>query len=264
MPGQNLAEDALAFVAGTGDRLERILAGIVHHIERHIEHLGQTNSAVGRLALDRRRARQGVAFGAGDALGQQLLLQMRDQLAVLGMDGADGAQLAGPGEAVHQDLVIGHDGALIGHEVLERVDPVLGGQGLHGFMNAVVPPGDGDMEAVIGGRFLGPAAPRLVGLQDVVLGAGDDEVDDHRGAATGRRGGARKEIFRCHRAHEGQFHMSVRIDAAGHHVAAAGVDHFSPRGHIECLADGDDRAALAEHIGPRGALGGNHGAAPDV
>jgi hypothetical protein len=54
-----------------------------------------------------------------------LLLQPEHQLAVLGVHGAQGAQLAGAGEAVHQHLVVRHDGVLVGHEVLEAVDAVL-------------------------------------------------------------------------------------------------------------------------------------------
>jgi hypothetical protein len=32
-----------------------------------------------------------------------------------------------------------------------------------------------------------------------------------------------------------QFEMGMRIDAAGHHIAAAGVDHLGARGSMEVL-----------------------------
>ena len=114
--------------------------------------------------------------------------------------------------------------------MLEAVDPVIAGQGAHGLVYGFVPPGDGHMEGVIRRRLLGPAAPGVIGLHDVLLGAGDDEIDDHGGAADHAGGGAREEILRRHGAHEGQFHMGVGVDPAGHHITAAGVDHLGPGG----------------------------------
>ena len=81
--GQHFAVDPLALVAGAGDGLQRFLAGIVDDVERHIEHLGDADGAVGGLALDLRRARQGMALGPGDAELQDLVLQVKDQFAVL-------------------------------------------------------------------------------------------------------------------------------------------------------------------------------------
>jgi hypothetical protein len=52
---------------------------------------------------------------------------------------------------------------LIGHEVFRAIDAVFGRQRFHG-------------------GFFGPAAPGVVGLHNILLGAGDNEVDDHRGA----------------------------------------------------------------------------------
>src|SRR3546814_11575680 len=63
MAGQRLAEDALALVAGTDDCFHRLDAGVVHDIERHVEHLGDADGAVGGLAPDGRRAREGMAPG---------------------------------------------------------------------------------------------------------------------------------------------------------------------------------------------------------
>ena len=203
MPRQHLAEDALAFAAGARDRLHCLAAGIVHDIERHAQHLRQADGAVRRLALDRRRTRQRMALRTGDAGLDELLLQMKDELAVLGMDGAKRAQLARPEEAFHQDLVIRHDGVLVGHEMLEAVDAVLADERSHVLGHALVPPGDGDVEAVIGRGFLRPAPPFAIGLEQVLLGARDDEIDDHRRAARRRRRGAGEKILRRHRPHEG-------------------------------------------------------------
>ena len=105
MAGQHLAIDALAVEPGAGDGLQRLDAGIVHDIDRRVDDAGDLDGAVGRLAFDLRRARERMAFRAGDAHLQQLLLQVPDQLAVLGMHGGDGAQLEAAREAGDQLLV---------------------------------------------------------------------------------------------------------------------------------------------------------------
>jgi hypothetical protein len=129
--GQHLAVHALAAGAGAGDGLGRLGAGDVHHVDRHVEHIGDGDGALGGLGLHRRRAGERVALGAGDALGLHLLLQQEDQLAVLGVHGGHGAQLQRAAEAVHQGLVVAHDGVLVGHEVLEAVHALLAHQGAH-------------------------------------------------------------------------------------------------------------------------------------
>jgi hypothetical protein len=81
------------------------------------------------------------------------------------------------------------------------------------------------VEAVVAGRFLGPAAPRLVGLQNILLRVGDDEIDD-AGGATGQPGrGAGVEVVHGGGAHEGQLHVGVRVYAARHDVLAECVHH---------------------------------------
>ena len=61
-------------------------------------------------------------------------------------------------------------------------------------------------------------------------------------------------------AHEGHFEMGVRIDAAGHDVAAGGVELVIA---MQVLADGDDLAVLDQHVGLPGAVGGDDGAVLD-
>ena len=158
-----------------------------------------------------------MTFRPGDAAVLHFLLQAENKLAVFGMDSADGAELSGSAEAVHQDLVVGHDGAFVGHEMLETVDALLVHQRAHVAVHALVPPGDGDVEGIIGRRLFRPAAPLLVGFQQGFLGIGDDKVDDHRRTAGRTSTGAGIEILARHRAHERQFHLGVGIDAARHY-----------------------------------------------
>ena len=139
MPGQNLAKHALPFAPGAGDALQRLTAGIVDDVERHIQHLGDADCAVGGLGLDFRRTRQRVTFRPGNAAVDHFLLQGEDEIAIFRVHGADRAQFARPPEAVHQNLVVRHDGALVGYEMLETVDPMLLHQGFHIAMDGFVP-----------------------------------------------------------------------------------------------------------------------------
>ena len=156
-----------------------------------------------------------------------------------------------------------HDGALVGHEVLEAVDALVAHEDAHLLVHLIGPPGDGDVEGIVLARLLGPAAPLLVGLEQRGLGVGDDEIDDHGGAAGGSGGGAGEEVLARHRAHEGQLHMGVRIDAAGHDVLAAGVDGARALGYLELVADRLDDAVGAIDVGAIGLVGGDDRAAAD-
>jgi hypothetical protein len=54
--------------------------------------------------------------------------------------------------------------------------------------------------------------------------------------------------------------MGVRIDAARHHVAAAGVELVVA---MQVRADGDDLAVLEQHVGLPASIGGDDGAVLD-
>ena len=96
VPGQHFTKHPLAFVAGAGDGLQRLYTGVVHDVERHIQHLGDANRPVGGFTLHLRRARQRVRFRPCHALLEQLLLQAKDQLAVLRMHRHHGTEFDGP------------------------------------------------------------------------------------------------------------------------------------------------------------------------
>ncbi len=127
-------------------------------------------------------------------------------------------------EAVDQRFVVAHDRVLVGHEVLEAVDALLLHQRAHVAPHAVVPPRYRDVKGVVGRRLLGPAAPGLVRLHQRLLRIRNDEIHDGGGAAGQAGSGAAVEIVHRHRAHEGQLHVGVRVDAAGQHILAAGID----------------------------------------
>ncbi|MNC24907.1 hypothetical protein D3C75_729770 [compost metagenome] len=204
-----------------------------------------------------------MGFRPGQALGEQFFLQVVHQFAVLGMHGGHRTQLQAALEAGHQGVVGGHDRVLVGHEVLEAVHPMFGHQFAHLFGYLLAPPGDGDMEAVVAGAFLRPAAPGVEGLQQRLLRVGDDEVDD-RGGATGQaRGGAAEEVLAGHGTHERQLHVGMRVDAAGHQVLAAAVEDLAVGGRFEVLPDGADQAIGTQDIGGVTLFVGDHGGATD-
>ena len=80
-------------------------------------------------------------------------------------------------------------------------------------------------------------------------------------ASAGR--GAAEEVVARHRAHEGQLHVGVRVDAAGHHVLAAGVEHVAPAGASRLSPTAAILAVLAQHVGAEVAVGVDDGAAAD-
>ena len=55
----------------------------------------------------------------------------------------------------------------------------------------------------------------------------------------------------------------MRIDAAGHHQQSAGVDDLGAGGRFQIGSDRGDFIALAQHVGPPAAIGGDDGSAAD-
>ena len=135
--GEDFAVDALAGGAGAGDGVGGVGGGDVDDVDGHVEQAGYCDDSLGGFAFDGRRAGQGVAFGAGDAFGQKLLLQVRDGFAVFGVDVADGAEFFGAGEAAEHDGVVDHEGAFVGHEMFEAGDAVVADKDAHFFRDFV-------------------------------------------------------------------------------------------------------------------------------
>ena len=260
---QALAVDALPFEARAGDRLQRLPAGHVDDVDRRLEELGDADRAVGGFAFDLRRARLRVALRPGDACLEQLLLHHPDEIAVLAMDGAERAEVPRPREAVHHLLRVEHDLALVGHEVLEAVDPVIAGQRPHVLVNPVVPIGDRDVEGVVGRRLRRALLPHPIGVHRPLIRRRDDEVDDHRGPAREAGGGAGVEVVAGHGIHKGQLHVGVRVDPPRHHQRLPGVDDRGAGGHVDRRADLLDLAVLAQDIGRIALVRGHDRAAPD-
>ncbi len=83
---QRLAIDPHPLLPRTADRFVGLLARDMHDIKRHTGGIGNGDRAVGGLALQLGRAGIGMTLRPRDPLIEILLLQGRDQIAVLGMD----------------------------------------------------------------------------------------------------------------------------------------------------------------------------------
>lgn len=147
--------------------------------------------------------------------------------------------------------------------MFEAIDAFFGDQPTHIRMNAVVPPCDRHMEAVIGGGFFRPAAPLLIGIHQGLLRVGDHEIDDHRGAACKTCSGAGIKIFRRHGAHEGKLHMGMGVNATRHHIVPDCIDDFRISGDVDIKADGFDLTIFRIYIGPPRLIRGDNGSALD-
>ena len=235
----------------------------MHDVQRHADHLGQTDRAIRRLALDRRRARQRMPFGAGDALDEHFFLQLEHQLAVLRVHGRQCTEFERAAKAVHEYLVVAHDGVLVRHEVLEALHAVFVRERAHVAMHALVPPGHGDVEGVVARGLLRPLAPLVECIQQGLLWVWNHEIDDAGRAAGEARRCAAVEVVASDRPHERQLHMRVRIDAARDDEQVARIDHLRARRRIELGADRRNFAIDAEHVGAITVRGIDDGAAAD-
>ena len=195
MLNQRLAIDSHAVLARAADRLMRLDAGGMHDIERHARLIGEDDGAVGRLALDFRRTRKRVAFGAGDALGEIELLQSLNEIAVLGMHERHGAELGAALERGEHLLVVDHQRALVGHEMLEGRDAMIDHL-RHVLGDLVRPIGDAHVVRIVGRGEFGALVPGLDGVHQRFAAAGNAEIDNHRRTARERRAGAAVVIVR--------------------------------------------------------------------
>ena len=221
----------------------------MHDVERAARHVGDHDGAVRGFSLHFRRARIAVALGAGDTAREKIGLHARHHVAVLGMDQRQCAQLRAAAEGIVEFVVIYHQGALVSHEVLEGVDAIGLHDGFHLVVDLRRPLRHRHVEGIISTGLLGLVAPRLVGGEHRFARCGNAEVDDHRRAAGKPCLGAPLEIIGGDLAHEHQFHVGVRVDAARHDVAATRIDNPGTRRRIELRSDGDDLAAVDQHIG---------------
>jgi hypothetical protein len=159
------------------------------------------------------------------------------------MDERQRAQIGAALERREHLVVIDHQRALIGHEVLERGDAAIDDIG-HLVEHLLAPPGDRHVEGIVAIR-LRSCCPTSGWLR---AATGWDWAGRNRPPWWSHRREPRACRSRNHRrigAHERHFEMGVRIDAARHDVAAGGVERLVAR---QVRPDLDDPPAIDQHI----------------
>ena len=231
----------------------------MYDVDRHAHGIGDHDGAVRGLAFYGGRAGIGVGLGATVAFGKEFLLQSCNQVAVFGMYKRDRAKFAAAREAGVHLVIVHHQGALVGHEVLEGIHAPINAGG-HLRPDFLRPAGNRHVEAVVdAGLACGAFFPQRQRAKQIIR-AGDDVVNNHGRAARCR---SKRPAFPClgsRGAHEGHFQMGVRVNAAGDDISTFCVDDRIAR---KARADGGNDAAVNQHIGGIGQIMGNDSAAFD-
>ena len=213
-------------MACLGNLVERLGRGHVHDVERYVAgNLRQHDGAVCGLALEVRRARDGVVLRVALAAGECLCNEHVDGDAVLGMHHDERTALRGGLHGLQDLAVVAVEDARVGHEQLEAGDALVLGEVLHGLQRFVVDTADDLAERVVdcavGCCLVVPLGERVVDVAAVAL---HRHVADGGDPAPCRRTGPGLEGVRGLGTAEGQFEVRVHVDTAGDDVLAGGID----------------------------------------
>mmetsp|Transcript_29336 Transcript_29336/g.57071 ORF Transcript_29336/g.57071 Transcript_29336/m.57071 type:complete len:420 (-) Transcript_29336:2548-3807(-) len=242
---QRLTIDAHPLLPRPPDRLVRLFAGHMHDVQRHARRIRDGDGPIGRLALKLRWAAIGMTLWPRDPLIEIFLLHLGDQIAVLGMHHRQRAQFGTAFERGEHLIILDHQRALVGHEMLEGIDAHIDGV-FHLVKDIFVPAGDRHVIADVGANLRrGFAVPFIDRVLDRTILAGQAEIHDHRGATDRRGPSAGFKRLGRRGPHKGHLKVGVRVNAAGDDISPFGIDVFVA-GQI--LADGLDHFALDQHI----------------
>ena len=153
MLDQRFTKHTFAVLACATDGLVSRFTRHMHDIQRHIGHICNHDCTVTCFALNIHGAGIGVRLRPVIAFSQQLLLQGRDHVAVFGMDQRHCPQFGTALEGCKHFIIIDHQRALIGHEVLKGVDALFLYDDFHFVKDLLAPPGRRHMEGIITNGF---------------------------------------------------------------------------------------------------------------
>ena len=245
MLDQRLAPNTLALLTRPADGFVAVLARRVHNIKRHTRHVGDHDRAVGGFALNLWRARIGVCFGSGIARSHQFRGQFGHHIAVLCMHHCDTAQFGQPVKRRIQLIIIHHQRAFVSEEMFERVDATVFDHRFHLIKDLLAPPRHRHVKAVIAVRPRRFIVPHLQRIMQTLTGAGQREINDHRGATSQCRARPALEIIAGISAHERHLKMRMRVNPAGHDIASRRIKFLVP---FQVRANLDDDAFVDQHI----------------
>ena len=112
-----------------------LFARHMHNVNRTARHVGNHDGSIRRFAFHFWWTRIGMALGPGHTPRQQVSLQPCNHITILGMHQWQRSQLGTAFEGVVHLVIIHHQRALIGHEMLEGVDAVGFDNRLHFIMD---------------------------------------------------------------------------------------------------------------------------------
>ena len=125
-----------------------------------------------------------------------LLLQLGNQITVLGVHHRQRPQLSAALEGGEHLVVLDHQRAFVGHEMLEGVDAALVDDGLHLVEHLLAPPGDRHVEGVVAMGHRRLVVPHLDGFKQRLTRRWQRKIHDHGCATRKRRAGAGFKIVR--------------------------------------------------------------------
>ena len=145
------------------------------------------------------------------------------------MNHRDASQFGKAIEACEQLVVINHQGAFVGQEVLERINAPVFDHALHLVKHLFAPPGHGHVEGIIAVGAGGFIVPHFQRIMQSLPWAREREIDNHRSAASQCSAGAAFEIIRRICAHEWHLKMGMGVNATRHHVAVCCIQFIRAR-----------------------------------
>jgi len=249
-----LGEHVEPFVLRGSHLVECVGGRHVHDVERHVAgDFRQHDRAVRRLAFEQARARIRVVLRVGLAARQVLLHEHVDGDAVLGVHHDHRAVLRGGLHGAKNLSVIAVEDARVGHEQLETGDALVVDEIRHVFQRLLVDAADDLVERVVDRAVAaGFAVPFGQAQLHVLVVSLQRHVDDGGHAAPRRGDGASLERVDGRGAAEGQLHVRVHVDAAGHHILPLRVDHLvgghAHRVGLSARVERGDDLAVDEHV----------------
>ena len=223
--------------------------------------LGKGHEMVASLRLHLDRARRFVPLGADLALGDELGLELGDEVRIFTMRGDDGAEFFGRFQRLIEFVIINAKRAFVSEEDFEGSDAFLLDSDLQLRGGGFIEAGDAKMKGVVaGGQASGFAFPKSERFERIFTARGAAHFNQGRGATDQRGFAGGLVVVLGKGAHEGEVDVDVRIDETGEDILAGGIDDFRALWGFEIGADGGDDFSSAEHIGDEGLLGSDDGA----
>ena len=245
-----------AGLAGHGGA-QGLVATEVDDIDVGVEQLREGHQVMDAFGLDDGRPAVVMPFGPGLALGQQLVLQLQDQVRVLAMRGRDDPELPGQPQSPVKLLVGEAERALVGQVDLEAADAAF--DDLHQLpLRRLVAARYGHVEGEVAGAVaLGFAQPQLEPRHRLLAAVRPQHLDQGRRAAHQRGLAGRLVRILGERAHARQIDVHVRVDEAGKDVLAGGVNDFRAGRRRDVWLDARDGLVGAEDVGHVALSGGD-------